>query len=87
MPHLSVASIYGGVSIVRHIKRLSGGVDVIVATPGRLIDLLDRKALFLDNIEVLILDEADQMMDMGFIHALKKIIPLCLLYTSPSPRD
>jgi len=76
MPHLSVASIYGGVSIVRHIKRLSGGVDVIVATPGRLIDLLDRKALFLDEVEVLILDEADQMMDMGFIHALKKIVPL-----------
>ena len=76
MPHLSVASIYGGVSIVRHIKRLSGGVDVIVATPGRLMDLLDRKALFLDDVEVLILDEADQMMDMGFIHALKKIIPL-----------
>lgn len=76
IPHLSVASIYGGVSIVRHIKRLAGGADIIVATPGRLIDLLDRGSVQLDDIEILILDEADQMMDMGFIHALKKIVPL-----------
>ena len=76
IPHLSVASIYGGVSIVRHIKRLSGGADIIVATPGRLMDLLERGSVQLNDIEILILDEADQMMDMGFIHALKKIVPL-----------
>ena len=60
--------------IARQIKRLTGGNDVLVATPGRLIDLLDRKAIKLDQVEVLILDEADQMLDMGFIHALKKIV-------------
>ncbi len=74
MPHLSVACVFGGVPIARQIKRLTGGNDVLVATPGRLIDLLDRKAIRLDEVEVLILDEADQMLDMGFIHALKKIV-------------
>jgi len=76
MDYLSVAVVFGGTSIQRQIKRLSGGNDVIVATPGRLIDLLDRRCVSLKDIEVLVLDEADQMMDMGFIHALKKIIPL-----------
>jgi len=76
MPHLSVACVFGGVPIARQIKKLSGGTDVLVATPGRLIDLLDRRAVKIDEVEVLILDEADQMMDMGFIHALKKIVPL-----------
>ncbi len=72
---LRVFSIFGGVPISRQIKRLVKGNDVLVATPGRLIDLLDRKDLRLDEVELLILDEADQMMDMGFIHALKKIVP------------
>lgn len=76
MPYLSVTTVFGGVSIQRHIKRLSGGNDIIVATPGRLIDLLDRRSVTLKDVEFLILDEADQMMDMGFIHALKKIVPL-----------
>ena len=74
MLRLSVACVYGGVPIARQIKRLTGGNDVLVATPGRLIDLLDRKAIKLDQVEILILDEADQMLDMGFIHALKKIV-------------
>lgn len=73
---LSVTCVFGGVPISRQIKRLVSGNDVLVATPGRLIDLLDRKAITLGDIEILILDEADQMMDMGFIHALKKIVPL-----------
>jgi ATP-dependent RNA helicase RhlE len=76
MQYLTVAKITGGVSIGKQIKRLVHGNDVIVATPGRLIDLLDRKSITLADIEILILDEADQMMDMGFIHALKKIVPL-----------
>ena len=76
MMELSAAKVVGGVSINNQIKRLVSGNDVLVATPGRLIDLLDRKAITLSDVEVLILDEADQMMDMGFIHALKKIIPL-----------
>ena len=74
MEHLSVACVYGGKPIARQIQRLSGGVDVLVATPGRLIDLLDRKAIKLNQVEILILDEADQMLDMGFIHALKRIV-------------
>ena len=76
MEYLSVTVVFGGVPIQRQIKRLSGGNDIIVATPGRLIDLLDRRSVTLQDIEFLILDEADQMMDMGFIHALKKIVPL-----------
>jgi len=76
MEFLSVTVVFGGVPIQRQIKRLSGGNDIIVATPGRLIDLLDRRCVTLKDIEFLILDEADQMMDMGFIHALKKIVPL-----------
>jgi len=76
MEFLSVTVVFGGVPIQRQIKRLSGGNDIIVATPGRLIDLLDRRSVTLKDIEFLILDEADQMMDMGFIHALKKIVPL-----------
>ena len=73
---LSITKVTGGVPIARQIKNLVRGSDVLVATPGRLIDLLDRKAVKLSDVEVLILDEADQMMDMGFIHALKKIVPL-----------
>lgn len=76
MMPLSTQKITGGVSIGAQIKRIVNGNDVLVATPGRLIDLLDRKAITLKDVEMLILDEADQMMDMGFIHALKKIVPL-----------
>ena len=73
---LSVQRVVGGVGIGPQVKKLVPGTDILVATPGRLIDLLDRKAITLRDVEVLILDEADQMMDMGFIHALKKIVPL-----------
>ena len=73
---LSVTCIFGGVPIHRQIKKLVRGNDVLVATPGRLIDLLDRKDVRLGDVEILVLDEADQMMDMGFIHTLKKIVPL-----------
>ena len=76
MMELTAAKVVGGVSINNQVKRLVSGNDILVATPGRLIDLLDRKAINLSDVEVLVLDEADQMMDMGFIHALKKIIPL-----------
>jgi len=76
MECLSVTTVFGGVSLQRQIKRVTSGNSIIVATPGRLIDLLDRKCLTLKDMEILVLDEADQMMDMGFIHALKKIVPL-----------
>ncbi|MBE0412119.1 DEAD/DEAH box helicase [Yoonia sp.] len=74
--HLKVALVVGGAGIVAQTKRLAGGVDLLVATPGRLIDLLERRAVRLDETVYLVLDEADQMLDMGFIHALRRIAPL-----------
>lgn len=74
--HLKVALVVGGAGISAQMKRLAGGVDLLVATPGRLIDLLDRRAVRLDETIYLVLDEADQMLDMGFIHALRRIAPL-----------
>ncbi len=70
---IKVAMVVGGQSINNQIKRLERGVDLLVATPGRLIDLMDRRALRLDETVFLVLDEADQMLDLGFIHALRKI--------------
>ncbi|QBF31604.1 DEAD/DEAH box helicase [Thalassococcus sp. S3] len=70
---LKVGLVVGGQSINAQIKRLERGTDILVATPGRLIDLMDRKALRLDQTAFLVLDEADQMLDLGFIHALRKI--------------
>ena len=66
--------VFGGVTIGRQERALAPGVDILVATPGRLIDLVDRRALTLDGVEILVLDEADQMLDLGFIHALKRIV-------------
>jgi ATP-dependent RNA helicase RhlE len=71
--HLRMAVVYGGVSIRSQIKALDRGVHVLVATPGRLIDLMNRGNLRLDAVEVFILDEADRMLDMGFIRDVKKI--------------
>ncbi|TXB69037.1 DEAD/DEAH box helicase [Paracoccus aurantiacus] len=65
--------VVGGASINVQIQRLERGVDVLIATPGRLIDLLDRNAVDLSKTEYLVLDEADQMLDIGFIHALRRI--------------
>ena len=66
--------IFGGVNINAQINRLSRGVDIIVATPGRLLDLVSQKFLSLAHIEILVLDEADRMLDMGFIHDIKRIL-------------
>ncbi|MEL6640452.1 MAG: DEAD/DEAH box helicase, partial [Pseudomonadota bacterium] len=74
--HLKVALVVGGAGIVGQTRRLQNGVDLLVATPGRLIDLLDRRAVRLNETQFLVLDEADQMLDMGFIHALRQIAPL-----------
>ena len=68
--------IFGGVPLGRQERMLATGIDILVATPGRLLDLIDRRALILNEIEVLVLDEADQMLDLGFIHALKRLIPM-----------
>ncbi len=66
--------IFGGVGQGRQVSDLRKGVDIVVATPGRLLDLLNQKKLTLNNIEFFVLDEADRMLDMGFIHDIKKII-------------
>lgn len=66
--------VFGGVKINPQMMRLRGGVDVLVATPGRLLDLYNQKAIRFDRLEVLILDEADRMLDMGFIHDIRKIM-------------
>lgn len=68
--------IFGGVSQVNQVNILRKGVDVLIATPGRLIDLVQQKLLRLDQVEYFVLDEADRMLDMGFIHDIKKIIKL-----------
>jgi len=68
------AVIFGGVSINTQFSKLKKGADVIVATPGRLLDHLNRKTIDLSKIEILVLDEADRMLDMGFIHDIKKIL-------------
>ncbi len=74
--HLKINLVVGGAGIVGQTQRLARGTDLLVATPGRLIDLLDRRALTLGQTQYLVLDEADQMLDLGFIHALRKIAPL-----------
>jgi ATP-dependent RNA helicase RhlE len=70
---IAVETVFGGVPIGKQIRALSQGVDVLVATPGRLLDLIDQRALSLRSVEIFVLDEADQMLDLGFIHALKRI--------------
>jgi ATP-dependent RNA helicase RhlE len=71
--NLSVQCIFGGVPVGKQARALVGGVDILVATPGRLLDLIDQRALTLRNVEIFVLDEADQMMDLGFIVPLKRV--------------
>ncbi len=73
---LRVEVVFGGVSIGKQERALMRGVDVLVAAPGRLLDLVDRGSCRLDKVEMLVLDEADQMLDLGFIHSLKRIAKL-----------
>jgi len=91
--HLRVQVVVGGASIGVQSKNLSGGTDILVATPGRLLDLIERKAVRLDQVRYLVLDEADQMLDLGFIHALRKIARLVpaerqtLLFSATMPKQ
>jgi ATP-dependent RNA helicase RhlE len=73
---LSVGVIFGGVPNGKSVRTVARGLDVLVATPGRLLDLIDQRALSLRELEILVLDEADQMLDLGFIHALRRIVSL-----------
>lgn len=73
---LKSMAIFGGVSINTQADRVRKGVDIIVATPGRLLDLISQKIVDLSRIEILVLDEADRMLDMGFIHDIRKVLKL-----------
>jgi len=73
---LRSAVVFGGVSIKPQISRLRRGIDILVATPGRLLDLVSQQAVDLSRLEILVLDEADRMLDMGFIHDIRRIMAL-----------
>lgn len=85
--------IFGGVSQVQQVKALGLGVDILVATPGRLLDLISQNKLRLDRVEVFILDEADRMLDMGFAPDIKKIVPMLppvrhnLFFSATMPKE
>jgi len=87
------ALMFGGVGQSPQVKAMSRGVDVLVATPGRLIDLIEQGHVKLSDLEVFVLDEADRMLDMGFIHDLKKIIKMLpskrhnLFFSATMPPD
>ena len=68
--------VFGGVNINPQIRELRQGVDVLIATPGRLLDHVSQKTVDLSKVEILVLDEADQMLDMGFIHDIKKVLAI-----------
>lgn len=91
--HLKVTLVVGGQSIKRQAEVMKRGVDLLIATPGRLIDLIDRGAVDLSQTGFLVLDEADQMLDLGFIHALRKIAPLLapdrqtMLFSATMPKQ
>ena len=90
---LRVAVVFGGVSINPQMMGLRGGADVVVATPGRLLDLLDHNALKLASVELLVLDEADRLLDLGFADELQRLLALLparrqtLLFSATFPTD
>ncbi|MFD1911458.1 DEAD/DEAH box helicase [Halodurantibacterium flavum] len=91
--HIRLTVVVGGASINKQAERLARGTDVLVATPGRLLDLLERGSLTLAETRYLVLDEADQMLDLGFIHALRRIARLLpekrqtLLFSATMPKQ
>jgi ATP-dependent RNA helicase DeaD len=93
MTRLFVESVYGGVPIIDQIDKLKRTTHIVVATPGRLIDLLDRGALSLNDLKYLVLDEADEMMNMGFKTEIDEILKSCkdgitkMLFTATMPND
>ena len=90
---LSATAIVGGVSIRPQKATMARGVDIVVATPGRLLDLIDQRCMRLDSVEVLILDEADQMLDIGFMPAIRRVVALVpanrqtLLFSATMPKE
>jgi ATP-dependent RNA helicase RhlE len=90
---LKSACIYGGVGMQQQVDALRGGIDVVVATPGRLLDHVQQKSVDLRQVEILVLDEADRMLDMGFIHDIRRILALLpaqrqnLLFSATFPEE
>ncbi len=72
--HLSSMVVFGGVKINPQMMRLRKGIDILIATPGRLLDLHEKNAVKFDQLEILVLDEADRMLDMGFIHDIRRVL-------------
>ncbi|MFN2645618.1 MAG: DEAD/DEAH box helicase [Burkholderiales bacterium] len=93
IPTLKSITVYGGVNINPQIDQLRRGVDILVATPGRLLDHVQQKTVDLRQVEILVLDEADRMLDMGFIHDIRKILALLpqrrqnLLFSATFPEE
>ena len=90
---LKSAVVFGGVGIGRQVETMKAGVDILVATPGRLVDLIDRRALTLSKVEIFVLDEVDQMLDLGFIHAIRKLTAMLpksrqnLFFSATMPKE
>jgi ATP-dependent RNA helicase RhlE len=91
--NLTCAAVYGGVGAVPQIKAMGRGVDILVATPGRLLDHLGQGNIRLDQVEIFVLDEADQMLDMGFIVPIRKVVAALgterqtLFFSATMPKD
>lgn len=90
---LRIAAFYGGQNIAIQLKLLSAGIDVVIGTPGRIIDLMERKKLHFDNIKFAVLDEADEMLDMGFIEDIERILSATpedkrmLMFSATMPKE
>lgn len=90
---LKYAVVFGGVGQAPQVQAVAHGVDVLVATPGRLLDLIEQRHLRLDHLEVFVLDEADRMLDMGFIHDIRRIIKMLpqkrhnLFFSATMPKE
>ena len=90
---LTSTLVHGGVGFDEQIETLRAGIDILVATPGRMLDLIDRKALKLDQIEIFVVDEADRMLDMGFAPDIRKIAKMlpqsrqALFFSATMPQD
>ncbi|MGX7667296.1 DEAD/DEAH box helicase [Flavobacterium pedocola] len=91
--NLRCATIFGGVSQFHQVKALKAGADILVATPGRLLDLMSQKLINLSHLEIFVLDEADRMLDMGFVHDVKKVVACLpvkrqtLLFSATMPKS
>ncbi len=93
IPNMKVVTVYGGANIEEQIKKLKRGAQIVIGTPGRTVDLINRRALKLGNVEWLVLDEADEMLNMGFKDELDKVLASTpdtkqtLLFSATFPRE